>query len=349
MFKQITEARVNDLHFKYDEESGLKSIIGIHSTARGPALGGCRIMPYSSSDDAITDVIRLAKGMSYKAALAGLDLGGGKAVIVEPSHEYNREKLFKAFGQFVEELNGRYITAMDSGTNVTDMDYISSKTSHVTCTSSSGNPSIYTAKGVFLGITACLKVCPDFNKSLSGMRIAIQGLGNVGHKLCEMLHAEGAKLFVSDIDDSKIHKCVEQFSATGVAADQIHKVPCDIFSPCGLGGVLSQPVISELQCRAVAGAANNQLSTQECGQLLSQKGILYAPDYLINAGGLMAVVASYKDWSSKKLDGYLEGIHNTLIEIFNKEQETRIPSSVIADDMAEAILFGRSSSTLSVY
>ena len=347
MFRQITEARVNDLHFKYDEDSGLKSIIAIHSTLRGPALGGCRIIPYTCSNEAITDAIRLAKGMSYKAALAGLNLGGGKAVIMEPPHDYHREKLFRAFGRFVEELNGRYITAMDSGTTVSDMDYIASQSTHVTCTSSSGNPAPYTAKGVFFGIQACLKACPDFNESLSGMRIAVQGLGNVGHALCELLHAEGARLFVSDIDESRVNECINQFGATGIATDQIHKIPCDIFSPCGLGGILNEQSINELQCRAVAGSANNQLLTPECGELLSQKGILYAPDYLINAGGLIFVAMAHQGWDTTELNRHVEGIYDTLLQIFRKEQQSGEPSSIIVDHMAEAILFGNKANQLS--
>ncbi|MDP0562616.1 MAG: Glu/Leu/Phe/Val dehydrogenase dimerization domain-containing protein [Candidatus Endonucleobacter sp. (ex Gigantidas childressi)] len=340
MFKQMTEDQVTDVHFKYDKDSGLKSIIAIHNTSRGPALGGCRIIPYSSIDSAIADVLRLAKGMSYKAALAGLDLGGGKAVILEPAHEYNREKTFKAFGRFTEELNGRYITAMDSGATTNDMDNIATQSSYVTCTSSDGNPAPYTAKGVFLGIQACLKACPDFNEHLSGMRVAVQGLGNVGYALCELLHTEGVKLFVSDLDKNKVNKCVEKFSATGVATDQIHKTECDIFSPCGLGGILNEQSITELRCRAVAGSANNQLLTPKCGELLLQEDILYAPDYLINAGGLIFAAMTYQGFSINKLNSHLDGIHHTLLNIFRKEQQIKESGSVIADRMAENILFG---------
>ncbi|CAC9656336.1 Branched-chain amino acid dehydrogenase [deaminating] (EC 1.4.1.9)(EC 1.4.1.23) [uncultured Gammaproteobacteria bacterium] len=340
MFKQMTESQVTDVHFKYDKDSGLESIVAIHNTSRGPALGGCRIIPYTSTDSAVTDAIRLAKGMSYKAALAGLDLGGGKAVIMEPPHAYNRENLFKAFGRFVEELNGRYITAMDSGTTVTDMDNIATRSSYVTCTSSVGNPAPYTAKGVFLGIQACLKTCQDFNDSLSGMRIAVQGLGNVGYALCELLHAEGVKLFVSDIDENKVNRCVAKLAATAVPTDQIHKTDCDIFSPCGLGGILNEQSINELRCRVVAGSANNQLLTPECGELLLQKDILYAPDYLINAGGLIFVALTYQGFNADKLNRHLETIHHTLLDIFRTEQQIKESGSVIADRMAETILFG---------
>ncbi|WP_263081054.1 amino acid dehydrogenase [Endozoicomonas sp. Mp262] len=347
MFREITEARVNDLHCRYDEESGLQSIIAIHSTRRGPALGGCRIIPYNSSEEAVTDAIRLAKGMSYKAALAGLNLGGGKAVIMEPPQPYDRQRLFSAFGRFVEELNGRYITAMDSGTSVSDMDTINSQTRHVTCTSNSGNPAPHTAEGVFYGIQASLKAHPELADNLKGMRIAVQGLGNVGYALCQRLHQEGAKLFVSDIDDSKVSQCERAFKAVGVDTGDIHKTPCEIFSPCGLGGTLSEQTIGELQCAAVAGSANNQLLTPECGYTLYKKGVLYAPDYLINAGGLIFVAMSHQRRTEQELSRRVEAIHPTLLEIFRREQQSGEPSNIIADHMAEAILFDNSPDQLS--
>ncbi|MDD7804902.1 MAG: Glu/Leu/Phe/Val dehydrogenase dimerization domain-containing protein [Endozoicomonas sp. (ex Botrylloides leachii)] len=345
MFKQITEAKLNDLHFKYDEDSGLRSIIAIHSTVRGPALGGCRIIPYSCSKDAVTDVIRLARGMSYKAALAGIELGGGKAVIIQPTHDFSREKLFKAFGRFVNELNGRYITAIDSGACVKDMDYIANESKHVTCTSSTGNPGPYTAKGVFLGIKACLSASPELNDSLSGMRVAVQGLGNVGYALCALLHDQGVHLYVSDVDQHKVSQCVDDFGAVSVAAEDIHKTPCEIFSPCGLGGILSEKTIPELQCSVVAGSANNQLLTSACGQQLEEKGILYAPDYLINSGGLIFVAKAHQGWSEQKVNRHIENIYYTLLKLFDRNKQTGEPCSVIADHMAEAMLFGSSPDT----
>ncbi len=347
MFRQITEARVNDLHFKNDEESGLRSIIAIHNTRRGPALGGCRIIPYKSSEDAVIDAIRLAKGMSYKAALAGLDLGGGKAVIMEPPEPYDRKKLISAFGRFVEELNGRYITAMDSGTSVADMDTIRSYTPHVSCTSSSGNPAPYTALGVFYGIRACLKAHPEFEDSLNGIRVAIQGLGNVGYALCQLLHQNGAQLYVSDIDESKVSQCISEFGATGIDVNEVHKTPCEIFSPCGLGGSLNEQTISQLQCGIVAGSANNQLMTPECGQMMFQRDIMYAPDYLINAGGLIFVAMSHQGRSESELNRRVETIEQTLLQIFRREQQSGEPSCLIADHMAEAILFDENPDKLS--
>ncbi|WP_330924049.1 Leu/Phe/Val dehydrogenase [Candidatus Sororendozoicomonas aggregata] len=347
MFSQIIEAQVNDLHFKFDEVSGLRSIIAIHNTQRGPALGGCRIIPYSSSQDAIRDAIRLAKGMSYKAALAGLSLGGGKAVIMEPEEPYSRKQLFTAFGRFVDELGGRYITAMDSGATIEDMDVIAQQSPHVTCTSSTGSPAPFTAKGVLFGIEACLKSLPKLSGSLSGLCVAVQGLGNVGYELCGLLHQRGARLIVADIDENKVNACVDLFGAEAVSTDTIHKASCDIFSPCGLGGILTEQSISELQCHAVAGAANNQLLTPECGYLLFQRGILYAPDYLINAGGLIFVAMEHQRWSMEQASLHVQRIEQTLLKIFKKEQQSGQPSNIIADQMANAILFDRSSSQTS--
>lgn len=340
MFRQITEARMNDIHIKHDEHSGLKSIIAIHNTRRGPSLGGCRFIPYPSFDDAVTDAIRLARGMSYKAALAGLDLGGGKSVIMHPEGDYDRTELFKAFGRFVDELGGRYITAMDSGTKVSDMDTIATRTRHVTCTSSSGNPAPSTAKGVYYGILSTLKAHKAFGNTLKGMTIAVQGLGNVGYALCQLLHRGGARLIVSDIDETKVEQCIREFGARGVSPEEIHSVPCDIFSPCGLGGVLNETSIEQLQCAAVAGSANNQLLTEACGEQLFNKGILYAPDYLINAGGLIFVSMAYYQKSHRELNLRIKGIGETLLQIFRRQQQQQEPASLIADQMAEAMLFG---------
>ena len=340
MFRQISEARVNDLHFKYDETSGLKAIIAIHNTRRGSALGGCRILPYLSTDDAVTDAIRLAQGMSYKAALAGLDLGGGKSVILEPEEPYDRQQLFKAFGQFIEELDGRYITAMDSGSRVSDMDAIATRTGHVTCTSASGNPAPFTAMGVYKGIQSVLKAHKDFGSSLKGMKIAVQGLGNVGFALCQLLNRDGAELVVTDIDDQKVAQCVREFGATAVDSDEVYSVECDIFSPCGLGGILDETTISQLQCAAVAGSANNQLLTPECGQQLFDRNILYAPDYLINAGGLIFVAMTHQRKSESEMNHRINAIEDTLLQIFRHQQQRGMPSSLIADHMAEALLYG---------
>lgn len=340
MFSQITEARINDLHCKYDESSGLKSIIAIHSTRRGPALGGCRMIPYASSDDAMADAIRLARGMSYKSALAGLDLGGGKAVIMEPEGSYDRKALFEAFGQFVDELGGRYITAMDSGTTIGDMDTIATRSAHVTCTSTCGNPASYTADGVYYGALACLKAHPELPDSLKGITVAVQGLGNVGYALCQRLHKDGAQLVVTDIDEERVAQCVSEFAARAVAPDDIYSTPCDLFSPCGLGGILNSDTIGQLQCAAIAGSANNQLLDESDGQALFDRGILFAPDYLINAGGLIFVTMNHQRSQKGEMAGKLHGIYDTVLRIFSQQQQLGLPASVIADQMAEAMIYG---------
>ena len=343
MFRQMTEARINDLHFKFDEETGLKSIIAIHNTRRGPALGGCRIIPYSSSDEALTDAIRLARGMSYKAVLAGLDLGGGKSVIMEPEGSYDRKALFGAFGKFINELNGRYITAMDSGSTVADMDHIARYTRHVTCTSSSGNPAPYTAAGVFHGIRATVKAHPGLSESLKGVRIAVQGLGNVGYTLCRLLHQEGAQLLVTDINEKLIDRCVREFKATPVVPEEIHATPCEVFSPCGLGGILNKDSIPQLQCAAVAGSANNQLLNEADGLALFQRDILYAPDYVINSGGLVFVAMSHVGSKESDMQQRILGIHDTLLKIFHHQNQSGLPCCAIADQLAESVLFGNTS------
>ena len=239
MFAMMETARLESLHFAVDPLSGLQAIIAIHNSRLGPALGGCRYLPYADTQSAIDDVLRLAQGMSYKAALAGLQQGGGKAVIIRPAHVENRGALFEAFGRFIETSNGRYISAMDSGTSSADMDCIAQHTQHVTSTTAEGDPSPHTAMGVFTGIraTALARLGSD---NLEGLRVAIQGLGNVGYALAEQLHAAGAELLVSDLDPGRVQLAVEQLGARPVANEALLAIPCDILAPCGLGGVLKQ-------------------------------------------------------------------------------------------------------------
>ncbi|WP_163831290.1 Leu/Phe/Val dehydrogenase [Spartinivicinus ruber] len=339
MFKRMTTARVNDLHFKYDEQTGLKAIIAIHNTRLGPALGGCRIIEYQSTDQAIDDAIRLAKGMSYKAALANLPLGGGKAVILKPAKIHDRTLLFEAFGRFVNELGGRYITAMDAGTTTEDMDAAATQSHYVTCTSATGNPAPFTALGVFTGIKACLKLKGHSATNLQSVHVAIQGLGNVGYELARLLYETGAKLTVADIDKSKLARCVNEFNATAAPADAIHKVHCDIFSPCGLGSILTKTTIDELNCQIVAGSANNQLALPHCGEIIHQRNILYAPDYLINAGGLMFVALQHKGAKLDAIKKKIEEIGITLNTLLKRSLNQNMPSSEIADHMAEEVLY----------
>ena len=264
-----------DLHFKVDRETGMKAIVAIHSTKLGPALGGCRFIEYPDTKTALFDAMRLARGMSYKAASVNLPLGGGKAVVIQPSKPYDRVAYMHRFGEFVNELGGRYITALDSGTQLSDMDIIAQHTPYVASLSShNGDPSPYTAKGVVSGIQAAVHFKLGKN-NLNGLHIAIQGLGHVGYLIAKQLHALGVRLTVADIAPALVDRAVKELGATVVPTETIHKVPCDVFTPCALGAILNDISINQLQTTIIAGAANNQLAHTYHGQLLHTKGILY--------------------------------------------------------------------------
>ena len=345
MFQQLKAYKAHDLHFKYDPDSGLKAIIAIHDTRKGPALGGCRFIHYNSADNAVNDALRLAKGMSYKAVMANLPQGGGKSVIMKPNGHFNRQDLFTAFGQFVEELNGRYITAIDSGTSAIEMDIVNQQTKHVTSTSHEDNPSIYTSQGVFEGIKAAVK--SKFNQSnLKGITVAVQGLGNVGYPLIQSLHHDGASLIVTDIDAVRLKQVATEFNAKAVLPDEIYGVECDVFSPCGLGGIVNHRSIQQFKCQVIAGSANNQLATEEDGLRLFEKGILYAPDYVINGGGLIYAAMHHVDKPDTEIAQKTAEIASTLSEIFSESMRQNKPSSEIADHIAEQRLYSLSNTTL---
>lgn len=338
MFAAMRNDKMQAVHLFADEQTGLEAIIAIHNTRLGPALGGCRYMPYANTEQAVADAIRLARGMSYKAALAGLEQGGGKAVIIRPAHLPNRAALFEAFGRCIESLRGGYITAVDSGTSPEDMDCIAQQTRHVTSTTQAGDPSPHTALGVLMGIrsVARAKLGQD---DLGGVRIMLQGLGNVGYALAELLVAEGADLLVSDLDAGKVRLAVDELGIEPVAADAVYETPCDIFSPCGLGGVLDPLTINRLRCAAIAGAANNQLIDRGAADLLDARGILYAPDYVINAGGLLYVALTHRGAAAGDIAQRVKLIGTRLDRIFAQSiAEGRSPSE-IADYQAEAILY----------
>jgi leucine dehydrogenase len=339
MFAMMETTRLESLHFAQDPQTGLKAIIAIHNSRLGPALGGCRYLSYVDEQSAIEDALRLAKGMSYKAALAGVAHGGGKAVIIRPDHVDNRGALFEAFGRFIETLNGHYITAMDSGTSSADMDCIAQHTQHVTSTTAEGDPSPHTAMGVFAGIraTAMARLGGD---NLEGLRVAIQGLGHVGYALAEQLHAAGAELLVSDLDMGRVQLAVEQLGAHPVASEALLTTPCDILAPCGLGGVLNSETAGQLRCSAVAGAANNQLASSDVADTLQARGILYAPDYVINAGGLIYVALRHRGESLLAITNHLSQISLRLTEIYAHAQADKRPPSRVADVMAERLLYG---------
>lgn len=324
-----------NLHFKIDSKTGLKAIIAIHSTKLGPALGGCRFIEYADSMSAVRDAMRLARGMSYKSASVNLPLGGGKAVIIKPKGAYDRVAFMQQFGAFVEQLNGRYITALDSGTELADMDVIGEYTNHVASLSKyNGDPSPYTAQGVFKGIQAAVAYKLDKEK-LEGLHIAVQGLGHVGYSLCKLLHNEGVKLTVSDIQPGNVQKAIAAFGATAVETDKIHQVPCDVFSPCALGAVLNERTIPELETKIVAGAANNQLANAHCGRLLHDRDILFAVDYVINAGGLIYAASKYFGDSEALVSSKVNHIYDSLTHIFVEAESIHLPISEIADSLAQ--------------
>ncbi len=340
MFGIMEATRLESLHVTQDPATGLQAIIAMHSTRLGPALGGCRYLTYSDTHSAVADAARLAQSMSYKAALAGLPFGGGKAVILRPAHVPNRGALFEAFGRFIETLNGRYITAVDSGTKSEDMDCIAQYTQHVTSTCSAGDPSPHTAMGVFAGIraSAMARLGSD---DLQGLRIAVQGLGQVGYALAEQLAAAGAELLVSDLDPGRVVLAVEQLGAQAVRHEELAATPCDIFVPCGLGGVLDQATVAHLHCAVVAGAANNQLASPEVAELLEARGILYAPDYVINSGGLIYVALQHQGAELPAITAHLSRIGQRLTAIYAQAQAQNRSPARVAAQQAEALLYPR--------
>jgi leucine dehydrogenase len=338
MFAAMRGERLESLHLFTDEPSGLEAIVAIHNTRLGPALGGCRYQPYSSFEEAAADAMRLARDMSYKAALAGLEHGGGKAVILRHPHVDNRAALFEAFGRGIESLRGRYLTAVDSGTSSADMDCIALHTNHVTSTTEAGDPSPHTASGVLMGMRAVARARLG-QDDLRDVRIMLQGLGNVGYSLAELLVAEGASVMVADLDPGRVRLAADELGVEPVALDAVYEAQCDIFAPCGLGGVLNSDSVDQLRCAAVAGAANNQLADPTIAEQLVSRGILYAPDYVINAGGLLYVALTHQGIAAGVVAGRIEQIAERLDSIFRQsEAEARSPAT-IADQQAEAILF----------
>ncbi len=338
LFRTLGSYDYGEVHFKLDKATGLRAIVAIHDTRLGPALGGCRFIPYDSDDAALTDALRLARGMTYKAALAGLAHGGGKSVIMRPASRFDRVALFHAFGKFIDDLRGHYITAEDSGTGLEDMEIIRSVTKHVTGVDpshgGSGDPSPFTALGVRRGIEAAVKFKLG-KDTLAGLGVAVQGVGHVGYHLCKELHAAGAKLTVADVDTLKAERARREFSAKTVPIDEISHVECDVYAPCALGAGLNDETIPNLRTPIVAGAANNQLAEVRHGDDLHARGILYAPDYAINAGGLVNVAQEVKGYDAAKArEGTLE-IYDTMMEIFDRSKRLSAPTYKVADMMVE--------------
>ncbi len=321
----------------FDRASGLRAFVAIHNTHRGPSLGGVRVWTYGSSTEALTDALRLSRGMTYKAAMADLPLGGGKAVVMVPRRGAKSPAMFDALGAVVESLGGRYIAAEDVGSTPADMKRIAARTRHVTglavADGGRGDPSSATADGVFVGIAATARA---IGRDLSSLHVAIQGLGSVGYGLAARLRAAGARLTVADIDPAAVRRAVADFGATVVDVRDIAAVEADIFSPNALGGVLDGRTIPHLKAAAVAGAANNQLATEADGEALRARGIVYAPDYVLNAGGVIKMCADYFGWEDAEVHSRIDGIAGRLEAIFAEASRRGEPTATVADRMAEA-------------
>ncbi len=339
LFQQLVEMGHERVLVCSNPEVGLKAIIAVHSTVLGPGLGGVRMWPYGSTDEAITDVLRLSRGMTYKAAAAGLNLGGGKAVIVGDPKKDKTEALLRAFGRYVESLNGLYITAEDVGTDIDDMEVIQHETRWVTGVSpeqgGGGDPSPVTAFGVLQGIQAA--VAFHFGDgTLQGRSVAVQGLGNVGYNLARFLREAGAKVFAADINPGATDRAREELGVEVVPTSEILEVPCDVLAPCALGAALNDESIPRLRCQIVAGAANNQLADERRhGQELHNRGILYAPDFVINAGGLISVYSELVGYNRDTAMRLARGIYANMARLFEISRAQSIPTALAADRLAE--------------
>jgi leucine dehydrogenase len=335
VFAQMQTMGHEQVLLSHDPSCGYLGIIAIHDTTLGPALGGTRFWQYASTDEAITDALRLARGMTYKSAVAGINLGGGKSVIIGDNRRTDREALFRAHGRFIETLGGRYITAEDIGTSPADMEYIKLETDHVAgLLGLSGDPSPVTAYGVYVGMKAAAKVRWG-NDSLRGRTVAVQGAGKVAHNLMQHLHAEAAPIIVTDIDAEKVRRAEQEFDARSVAPEVIYDQDADIFSPNALGAVINDDSLPRLKVEVIAGGANNQLAENRHGDELEKRGVLYAPDYVINGGGVINVYGELHRWPVERAKKKAGEIYETLLRIFDIAERERIPTYRAADRVAE--------------
>ena len=317
--------------------SGMRSIIAMHNTNRGPACGGLRMLPYASREEAMTDVLRLSKGMSYKSALAGIGFGGGKSVLIgDPAKK--TPAMLHAFGEFVESLNGRYIAAKDMNIDTFDLAEVRKKTKHVLGAEgqpgSGGDPSPLTAIGVFRAMEAAAETVFGA-RSFKGLRVALQGVGHVGYDLAERLHQAGAQLWVTDIDESAVAKAVKNLGAKAVSLDAIYDVDCDVYSPCARGATLNLKTIPRLKCKAIVGCANNQLETEQDGFRLVERGILYAPDFAVNSGGIINVFCEFEGYNAQKAVRLAEAVYDTTREILTRSVKEKTPPFIVAEHVAE--------------
>lgn len=338
LFDMLGDQGHEEVVFFSHKPSGLRAIVAIHNTTLGPALGGLRMWPYSSEDDAIKDVLRLSRGMTYKAAVSGLNLGGGKAVLIGNPETDKSESLFRALGRFIGSLGGRYITAEDVGTTVDDMEFIFQETDRVVGVhpvhGGSGDPSPFTAFGTLEGIRACCDKRYG-HSDYSKLSFAVQGVGSVGSKLVGLLRERGAKVFVSDLNEDRVHQLVDEHGVEAVPMSEIYDVQCNVFAPCALGGIINADTVPRLRCEIVAGSANNQLESEEWGTELEERGILYAPDYLINSGGLINVALELQGYDRERAYQAIETIYTNTGNIFQIAERDGISTWLAANHLAE--------------
>lgn len=333
---QMSKYNHEQLLFCNDNETGLRAIIAVHSTVLGPALGGTRMWTYQNELEALNDVLRLSRGMTYKNSISGLNLGGGKAVIIGDSRSMKSEALFRRFGKFVNSLAGKYITAEDVGISPIDMEWVNMETDHVVgLPGKSGDPSPVTAHGVYVGMKACVK--QQFGTdSLAGKKIAVQGVGHVGEYLVSSLAKEGAEIYITDIHEPTLKRVAQTYNAKVVGLDEIYDIDMDVYAPCALGATVNDDTLSRLKCSVIAGAANNQLKQEDVhGRQVMNKGIIYAPDYAINAGGVINCYSEVKGLPSEWAMHKAEEIYGTIAGIVSRSSNENVPSYEIANKMAE--------------
>lgn len=335
IFNEVNFDDHEQVVFVSEAKSGLKGIIAVHNTNLGPAMGGCRMWNYASEALAVNDVLRLSRGMTYKNAVAGLPIGGGKSVLIGNPKTDKTPALFEALGEALERLGGRYITAEDVGTSPQDMAHVATQTRYVAGLGSSGDPSPYTALGCFVGAQAAVK--HHFKRdTMDGLTVALQGLGHVGFDYARRLHAAGAKLVVADIDEVALERARAEFGAQVVGVDAIYDVEADIYAPCALGATLNPHTLSRLRVKIVAGGANNQLATDDIGDMLRQKKMLYAPDFVLNAGGIIKVCYEYLKKPEADVEAHVREISSTLAEIFARADREGRSTAVVADELARS-------------
>ncbi|MBP3942756.1 Glu/Leu/Phe/Val dehydrogenase [Sphingobacteriaceae bacterium WQ 2009] len=343
IFQLMGESSHQNLYFCNDQEVGLQAIIAIHDTTLGPAIGGVRMLPYSDPSEAVEDALRLSKAITYKSAITGLNLGGGSAIIIGDHRTAKNEALLRRLGQFVESLNGTFIASIDVGTTQKDLEYIYTETNYVAGLPNNlngvGDTTGFAAKGVYYGIKASLKELYG-SDSLAGRKIVVQGVGSVGEKLVGLLRTENARVYVADTTEERMLKIAAKYRAEPVRYQQVHELDVDVYAPCALGGTVNPESVGIMQCKIIAGAANNQLrDEEETSKLINEKGILYAPDYLINAGALISCYSEIQGYGNERTDALIENIYSATRSVLQKSKEEQISSMEAANKIAEKRIF----------